>query len=742
MRPALEKRRFQQIPDRARRFPEAVHQLVEHVIVLLLAADGSDPLVEIQLLRLTGNIAVRNISVDIEVDGRIEFLLNRRFPLQALDGFVQQLAVKIVSHLRHMPALGLAQHIACASDLQIPHGNAETASQFRVLPDRAQTLLGRLLQHEVSPVHQESVSCTAGPADPAPELVKLGKAHPVRVVDDHRIYVRDIEAGLYNCRSDQDIDVRVDKIVHDVLDLLGVHLPVGVGDPGLRHQFLHLFRHIRDRGHMIVDKIDLSVPGQLSADRLPDGLLIVLHDKGLDRKPVLRRFLQDAHIPDPGEAHVERARDRRGRQRQNVHFLAQLLDLLLMGDAEALLLVHDQQAQVFKGDILRQEPVGSDHDINSAVPETLHGFRLLGPAPEAAHEVDPDREILHALQKRIVMLLGQDRSRNQDGNLPVLLDCLEGGPDRDLCLAVTDVSADQPVHDLPGLHVFLCIRDRRKLVLGLLIGEHFLKLRLPGRIRAVGKAFFPAPCRIQVDKLLGDLLDRRPDPGAGPGPVISAQLRDSGRLCLRIRVFLDHVQLGRQYIEVGAPGVFYLHVIFLHAARHHLFHAPVDADPVVFMDNIIARRQLREGSQGLPLIALLPPALLLFFLAEDIALGKNRETEQRIGVAAVGIAPGHHNLPVFKHPVRVLRIEGGDLILRQVLGQAFPSGPGGAEQDDSVMFPAVSGKVFQQKLKITVIDACTGHLQVKFPFHRPGHLRAALHGKPHQAALREAFFYL
>ena len=43
---------------------------------------------------------------------------------------------------------------------------------------------------------------------------------------------------------------------------------------------------------------------------------------------------------------------------------ADLLEPLLVGDAEALLLVHDQQAQILELHVLLQQPVGADEHVD------------------------------------------------------------------------------------------------------------------------------------------------------------------------------------------------------------------------------------------------------------------------------------------------------------------------------------------------------------------------------------------
>ena len=66
------------------------------------------------------------------------------------------------------------------------------------------------------------------------------------------------------------------------------------------------------------------------------------------------------------------------RHRQHVDLLAQLLDPLLVRDAEALLLVDDEQPEVAELDVLRQQPVRADDDVDLAGGEIVERLLLLG----------------------------------------------------------------------------------------------------------------------------------------------------------------------------------------------------------------------------------------------------------------------------------------------------------------------------------------------------------------------------
>src|SRR6202012_4361566 len=106
---------------------------------------------------------------------------------------------------------------------------------------------------------------------------------------------------------------------------------------------------------------------QLAADGGADLPLVVGSDERQHRMPLLRRGEDGGHLPDPGHAHLQRPRDRRGRHRQHVDLGPQPLQVLLVLDPEALLLVDDDQAQLGEPDLRRQQLVGADDHVDLAV---------------------------------------------------------------------------------------------------------------------------------------------------------------------------------------------------------------------------------------------------------------------------------------------------------------------------------------------------------------------------------------
>ena len=170
-----------------------------------------------------------------------------------------------------------------------------------------------------------------------------------------------------------------DEIEHRALERVLVHLPVADDDARLGDEPLNQVADRKDRLDAVVDEIHLAAARQFAADRAADDLLIELDDVGLNRQPIFRRRLDDRHVADADERHVQRPRNRRRAHRQHVHFLPELLDPFLVSHAEPLLFVDDEQSEIAELHVLRQQAVRADDDVDLAggqIGERLLLFRL------------------------------------------------------------------------------------------------------------------------------------------------------------------------------------------------------------------------------------------------------------------------------------------------------------------------------------------------------------------------------
>ena len=104
-----------------------------------------------------------------------------------------------------------------------------------------------------------------------------------------------------------------------------------------------------------------------------DKLLVELGDDGLDGHAVFGRGLDDAHIAEADEGHVQGARDGRGGHGEDVDGGAHLLEAFLVADAEALFFIDDEQAEVLELEVLREQAVGADEDVDLALRRLFRG---------------------------------------------------------------------------------------------------------------------------------------------------------------------------------------------------------------------------------------------------------------------------------------------------------------------------------------------------------------------------------
>ena len=152
---------------------------------------------------------------------------------------------------------------------------------------------------------------------------------------------------------------------------VGAELAVRHGHADLGHQLAQLGRDLRQVLDARADIEALAAAILLAQQRLADGHAVERRDEGAHGQAIDRRRGDQAHVAHAGQRELQGARDRRRGQRQHMDVGAQLLQPLLVADAEMLLLVDDQQAEVLELDALGQQRVGADHDVDRALLDRL-----------------------------------------------------------------------------------------------------------------------------------------------------------------------------------------------------------------------------------------------------------------------------------------------------------------------------------------------------------------------------------
>jgi hypothetical protein len=129
---------------------------------------------------------------------------------------------------------------------------------------------------------------------------------------------------------------------------------------------------------------------------------------------------------------------------------AQLLQALLVADAEMLLLVHDDERQVPELDRLTEKRVGAHDDVDCAVRQALLHLLHLGGGHEAGGLRHLEREAAETVAEGPVVLARQQGRGHHDGHLLARHGRHEGGTQRHLGLPEAHVAADEAVHGSPA----------------------------------------------------------------------------------------------------------------------------------------------------------------------------------------------------------------------------------------------------------------------------------------------------
>ena len=242
--------------------------------------------------------------------------------------------------------------------------------------EHPQPLLGLRRQLLLRLGHEEGVGPQLRASDAAADLVELRQPEHVGALDDQRVRRRDVEPRLDDRGREQHVEAPVVEGVHPLVEVGGGHLPVRDDELHLGHLLAQEGLDLREVGDPRHDVERLPAAIVLAEQRLAHGHRVELADVGADRQPVDRRRRDQAELAHARERQLQRPRDRRRGQGQHVDVRAQRLQPLLVGDAEMLLLVDDEQPEVAEPDALGEQRVGADHDLDRAVGEPV--ARLAG----------------------------------------------------------------------------------------------------------------------------------------------------------------------------------------------------------------------------------------------------------------------------------------------------------------------------------------------------------------------------
>ena len=92
----------------------------------------------------------------------------------------------------------------------------------------------------------------------------------------------------------------------------------------------------------------------------------MLHNIGLDGSALAGRLVEDGYIADTAHSHIQRSRYGCRREHKRVDVFRHLAQLLLLNNAEALLLIYDEKSEIAELQAFREQGVRAYKKINSA----------------------------------------------------------------------------------------------------------------------------------------------------------------------------------------------------------------------------------------------------------------------------------------------------------------------------------------------------------------------------------------
>ena len=386
--------------------------------------------------------------------------------------------------------------------------------------------------------------------------MQLREAEPIGAIDDDRVRARHVDARFDDRRTDEHVEALPVEIEHHLLELALGHLAVRDAKARFGEQLAELARGLFDRVDFVMQEIHLTATRELALERLADQRRIVDADECLHRKPMRGRRRDDRKIAQARHRHVQRARNRRRGERQEIDFGAKLLQLLLLAHAEALFLVDDDEAEILEPHIGLQQLVRADHDVDLAVGKFLQRFLGFLLRLEARKHVHAHGPVGEAIAEVLVVLLREQRRRHEHGDLLASRRGDERGAQRHFGLAEADVAADDAVHRLALGEIVDDGFDRLLLVRRFLERERRGELLGHCTIDRQRDALPRFALRVDRKQFRGDIAHFLRGLLLRALPRVAAERVQRRELGRSARVAADEMELRYRHVELVALGVF------------------------------------------------------------------------------------------------------------------------------------------------------------------------------------------
>ena len=357
-------------------------------------------------------------------------------------------------------------------------------------------------------------------AHPPAQLMQLRQPELVRPVDEDGVGVGDVDAVLDDGGANQQVQLAAVEAPHHGFQFALAHLPVADADARLRRQGGQFLCHPLDGAHFVMHIEDLAAAQQFPLDGLPNQAAALFPYEGPNGQAAGRRRGDDRQIANAAHGHVQGAGDGRGGQRQHIHLRPQRPQPLLLANAEAMLLVDDDQPQVCEAEGRAQQLVGADQDVQLAGRQPLPGRLQLALAAQPRGRFDLHRPVRKAVPKTVEMLLDEQGGGRQHRHLLAGQHRGEGGPHGHFGLAEPHIAADQPVCRPLGAQVVQSRADGLRLIRRQLEGELAGEALAFPALEGQGRRAASRSAGIQIQQFRGHIRGLLRGPALGFLPLL------------------------------------------------------------------------------------------------------------------------------------------------------------------------------------------------------------------------------
>ena len=192
---------------------------------------------------------------------------------------------------------------------------------------------------------------------------------------------------------------------------------------------------------------------ELVDERVEPRTVALVHAHGLHRLPSGRQLVDDRHVQIPIHQQRQCARNGCRAHDERVRLLALAHERGALLDAEAVLLVRDDETETEKRHRVADERVRADDHVEQTAGERLLYLALLPGAHRTRQASDADAERLEQRAQRVLVLLGEDLGRRHEGALAVVFVCKPDARRGNERLAGADIALYKAAHRHAGDHV-------------------------------------------------------------------------------------------------------------------------------------------------------------------------------------------------------------------------------------------------------------------------------------------------